>query len=124
MAAFAIFFVVAILAPLCVFTPQLARAKREGLKEYGTLASSYVREFNQKWLQTKFSDEQLLGTNDLQSLADLGNSFTVVLEMRVIPVATQDVVRLLIVTVSPIIPLLLTIMPLEQWLHQGVMKIF
>src|ERR1700733_7660913 len=124
MAAFAIFFVVAILAPLCVFTPQLARAKREGLKEYGALASSYVRAFNQKWLRTKFSDEQLLATNDLQSLADLGNSFTMVLEMRAIPVATQDVVRLLIVTVSPIIPLLLTIMPLEQWLHQGVMKMF
>jgi hypothetical protein len=75
-------------------------------------------------LRTKFSDEQLLGNNDLQSLADLGNSFTRVLEMRAIPVATQDVVRLLIVTVSPIIPLLLTIMPLEQWLHQGVMKMF
>jgi hypothetical protein len=122
MAGFAIFFVVAILAPLCVFTPQLARAKREGLKEYGALASSFVRAFNQTWLRTKFSDEQLLGTNDLQSLADLGNSFTMVVEMRAIPIATQDVVRLLIVTASPIIPLLLTIMPLEQWLHQGVMK--
>lgn len=43
----------AILAPLCVFTPQLARAKREGLQEYGALASSYVMEFNQKWLPTK-----------------------------------------------------------------------
>ena len=121
---FVTFFVLTILAPLCVFTPQLARAKREGLKEYGTLASSYVMDFRQKWLQTKPGDEQLLGTPDLQSLADLGNSFTMVLEMRAIPVATQDVVRLLIVTVSPIIPLLLTIMPLEQWLHQGVMKMF
>ncbi len=124
MAGFAIFFVVAILAPLCVFTPQLARAKREGLKEYGILASSYVRAFNQKWLRTKFNDEQLLEANDLQSLADLGNSFTMVVEMRAIPVATSDVVRLLIVTVSPIIPLLLTIMPLEQWLHQVVIKMF
>ena len=124
MAGFAIFFVVAILAPLCVFTPQLARAKREGLKEYGTLASSYVTAFNHKWLRTRFSDEQLLGTNDLQSLADLSNSFTIVFEMRAIPVATQDVIRLLIVTVSPVIPLLLTIMPLEQWLQKGVMRMF
>ncbi len=120
-AGFVIFFVVAILAPLCVFTPQLARAKREGLKEYGTLASSYVIEFNQKWLRTKVNDEQLLGTDDLQSLADLGNSFTVIREMRAIPIARDDVAGLLIATVAPFVPLLLTIMPLEQWLHQAVM---
>jgi hypothetical protein len=117
---FVSFFVVAILAPLCVFAPQLAGAKREGLKEYGALASSYVMKFNQKWVQTKFSDEQLLGTNDLQSLADLDNSFTVIREMGAIPFAKDDVARLLVTTVAPFVPLLLTIMPLEELLTQAV----
>jgi hypothetical protein len=117
-AGFVSFFVVAILAPLCVFTPQLVRAKREGLIEYGALASSYVMDFNQKWLQTKFSDEQLLGTSDLQSLADLGNSYSVVREMRTIPFGKDDVVRLLIATVAPFLPLLLTIMPFEELVKQ------
>jgi hypothetical protein len=81
------FFVVAILAPLLLFTPKLARAKREGLAEYGALASSYVMDFEQKWLPAKVNDEQLLGSGDIQSLADLGNSFAVVREMRVIPSA-------------------------------------
>src|SRR5258705_10049787 len=106
-AGFVSFFVVAILAPLCGFTPQLARAKRQGLQEYGALASSYVMEFNQKWLRTKFSDEQLLGTGDVQSLADLDNSFRVVREMRAIPFARDDVARLLIATLAPFVPLLL-----------------
>jgi len=123
-AGFVVFFVVAVLAPLFLFTPQLARAKREGLEEYGAFASTYVMDFDQKWLRSKVNDEQLLGTGDIQSLADLGNSFAVVREMRAIPFATDDVVRLLIATVAPIVPLLLTIMPLEQLLTQVVKIIF
>jgi hypothetical protein len=41
----------AVLEPLLVFTPQLARAKRTGLREYGVLAQRYVREFDHKWLR-------------------------------------------------------------------------
>jgi hypothetical protein len=118
------FFLVAVLAPLLLFTPQLARAKREGLAKYGALASEYVMDFDHKWIEKKNNDEALLGTGDIQSLADLGNSFAVVREMRPIPFATDDVVRLLIATVAPMIPLLLTIMPLEELVTQGIKIIF
>jgi len=121
---FVIFFVIAVLAPLFLFTPQLARAKREGLEEYGAFASTYVMDFDQKWLRSKVDEEQLMGTGDIQSLADLGNSFAVVREMRSIPFGTDDVARLLIATVAPLVPLLLTIMPLEQLLTQIVKLIF
>jgi hypothetical protein len=121
---FVCFFVAAILAPLMLFTPQLARAKREGLAEYGTFASSYVMDFDHKWLRSKLNDEELLGTGDIQSLADLGNSFALVREMRAIPFATDDVVRLLIAAVAPMVPLLLTIMPLEQLVTQAIKIIF
>ena len=123
-AGFVVFFVVAVLAPLFLFTPQLARAKREGLEEYGAFASTYVMDFDQKWLRSKVNAEQLLGTGDIQSLADLGNSFAAVREMRSIPFATDDVVRLLIATGAPLVPLLLTIMPLEQLITQVVKIIF
>ena len=123
-AGFVVFFVVAVLAPLFLFTPQLARAKREGLAEYGAFASSYVMDFDQKWLRSKVNDEQLLGTSDIQSLGDLGNSFAVVREMRTVPFAKDDVALLLIATVDPIVPLLLTIMPLEQLLSHVVKIIF
>lgn len=123
-AGFVGFFVVAVLAPLFLFTPELARAKRAGLEEYGAFASTYVMAFDQKWLRSKGDEEQLMGTGDIQSLADLGNSFVVVREMRSIPFATDDVVRLLIATVAPLVPLLLTIMPLEQLLTQIVKLIF
>ena len=43
--------VFAILAPMLVFAPQLEAAKRAGLREYGTLAHRYVRDFDSKWLR-------------------------------------------------------------------------
>jgi hypothetical protein len=121
---FVIFLVVAVLAPLFSFTPQLATAKREGFAEYGALASSYVTDFDQKWLRRGVNEEQLLGTGDIQSLADLGNSFTVVCEMRSVPFVTDDVVRLLVITIVPFVPLLLTIMPLDQLVTQAIKIVF
>ena len=41
----------ALLGPLLAFTFQLAQAKRTGLREYGTLAERYVREFDAKWVR-------------------------------------------------------------------------
>ena len=37
---------VLVFGPLLVFTPELAQAKRRGLRGYGTLAERYVREFD------------------------------------------------------------------------------
>jgi hypothetical protein len=121
---FVVFLVAAVLAPLLSFTPQLARAKREGYAEYGALATLYVKDFDHKWLRSEVNDEQLLGTGDIQSLADLGNSFAVVREMRVVPFMTDDVVRLVVITVVPLVPLLLTIMPLDQLVTQAIKLIF
>jgi hypothetical protein len=44
------------------------------------------------------------------SLADLGNSYAVVREMRIVPVGLRDITRLVVATGAPLLPLLLTIM--------------
>jgi hypothetical protein len=109
------FVLVLLLGPLLVFTLQLAQAKRNGLREYGTLAERYVREFDAKWLRRSAPpDEPLLGSADIQSLADLGNSFEVVRTMRLAPITRDAIVRLAAATLVPIAPLLLTMMPLEE----------
>jgi hypothetical protein len=118
------FSVVAALAPLCSFTPKLIRAKRRGLGGYGTFASSYVMEFNQKWLRGKPHEEAALGSGDIQSLADLGNSFAVGQEMRPVPIGTDDVLVLLAVTITPFLPLLLTIMPIDQLIMRAIKLLF
>jgi hypothetical protein len=121
---FVCFFVAAILAPLLVFTPQLWDAKLDGLARFGSLAEEYVMDFDQKWLRKKVNDEQLLGSGDIQSLADLGNSYAVVGDMRAVPFSTEDVLWLIVASVAPMLPLLLTIMPLDQLVTEGIKMVF
>lgn len=112
------FFMLFILSPLLVFTPHLARAKRQGLRDYGRLASRYVQGFEGKWIDGGAPrDEELLGSGDIQSLADLGNSFAIVQEMRVVPFGFRDAAGLAAATALPLLPLVLTVVSLEKLLH-------
>jgi len=103
------------LGPLLVFSPLLAWAKRRGLREYGLLGDRYVREFDAKWIRGAAGPgESLVGTADIQSLADLSGSFDVVRSMRTFPFGKETVLQLVVTTALPGLPLLLTVMPLEE----------
>ncbi len=118
-AIFVVIMQVVVLGPLLVFAPQLAQTKRTGLREYGTLAERYVREFDTKWLRGNApANEPLVGSGDIQSLADLANSFEVVRTMRIAPVTKDAVVQLAVLTLAPVAPLALTLMPLEELLKK------
>jgi hypothetical protein len=119
------FFVLFILGPLLVFTPQMDRAKRKGSAEYGLLANQYVFGFEDKWIRRGVPDlGELLGTGDIQSLADLGNSYSVVREMRIVPFGTDDVTRLAAATAAPLLPLMLLVFSLEEVLTRLVKIVF
>jgi hypothetical protein len=78
-----------------------------------------VREFDAKWLRGGAPPaEGLIGSADLQSLADLGNSFEVVRTMRAALMTRDAVIQLAAATLIPLAPLLLTIMPLEELLKK------
>jgi len=66
----------------------------------------------------------LLGSADIQSLADLGNSFSVVQEMRLLPFGWRDVTRLVVITATPFLPLLLTVFSLEDFATYLIKAIF
>jgi hypothetical protein len=100
--------------PLTVFSPMLDRTKRRGLGQYGSLASRYVQTFEHKWVQGGAGDEPLLGTSDIQSLADLGNSYAVVRDMRLVPFSWTTASRLAVLSLVPLLPLTLTAIPLEE----------
>jgi len=118
-AVLVVFVLCLVLGPLLVFAPQLAEAKRKGNREYGTLAERYVREFDTKWLRGGApSDEPLVGSGDIQSLADLNNSFEVVRTMHIAPVTKEAFVQLVAATLAPVVPLALTLMPLEELLKK------
>jgi hypothetical protein len=124
-ASIAVFILCLVLGPMLLFAPQLMDAKRKGLQDYGTLAERYVRDFDHKWLRGgAAAEEPLLGSSDIQSLADLNNSVEVVQSMRVAPFTKDTVIQLLAATLAPVIPLLLTMMPLEELLKNLLKVLF
>lgn len=112
-----VFLMLFVLLPLTFFVRQMLVAKHDGLIRYGRLASRYTNAFHEKWLAAGDDrTEALLGTGDIQSLADLANSYDVVRGMRLLPVDRAALLRLAIFVALPLLPLTLTILPLDQLL--------
>ena len=119
------FFVLVILGPLVMFTPELDGALRKGSTEYGLLANHYVFGFEEKWIRGGVPEaRELLGAADLQSLADLGNSYAMVRQMRIVPFSLNDVTRLAVLTASPLLPLMLTVLPPQELLSSLLKVLF
>jgi hypothetical protein len=103
------------IAPLLVFSAQLFDAKQRGLLEYGVLAEAYTRAFDAKWIHAdRQPDDPLLGSADVQSLADLANAYGVILSMRFVPLSPLQAVSLVAAATFPALPLALLAVPLEQ----------
>ena len=102
--------------PLMVFAPKLFRLKQDGLFRYGTLASQYTQAFDSKWANgINSAEEPLLGTGDIQSLADLGNSYELVRKTRVVPIELSDFIGIALPGVIPALPLAATVMPVGEY---------
>ena len=107
--------VLSLLDPPVMFSPMMDRAQRRGFGGYSRLANQYVFAFEKRWIHSGNPDlGELLGTGDIHSLADQGNSFSVTREMKIVPFGPLDILRLAGATAAPLIPLTLTIFSLEE----------
>jgi hypothetical protein len=104
------------LAPLLAFSAGLLRTRLEGLVAYGRFALRYTRAFQRRWIESSHT-EGLLGSSDIQSLADLANSFEVVRRMRIVPFGTRHALVVLIAIALPMAPLVLTEIGFHQLLE-------
>jgi hypothetical protein len=101
--------------PLLFFAPKLIETRRKGLLEYGKLSIDYTTEFQEKWIDGKRpADEPLVGSADISSLADLGNSFDMIDRMRFAPFDLRAIVWMALSFVVPMLPLLLAVIPLSE----------
>jgi hypothetical protein len=110
------FFVVAVAiacGPLVLFSRQLYRARHRDATAYHGLARAYVDAFRAKWVVTQPS-EPVLGTNDLQSLNDLGGAYRTAESTRVFAFGLRTLLTLWFAALIPIVPLLLATAPLTD----------
>jgi hypothetical protein len=104
-----------VILPLFSFSAQLNDTWRIGCIEYGKLASRYAQDFDTRWIREKsMADHVIANTSDIQGLADMANSYRIVEKMQSIPIKRNDIIMLAAATVAPLLPLLLTMMPLSE----------
>ena len=106
-----------VIAPLLVFALRLHETKIKGLYQYGSLATTYTSAFHHKWIKgDQEASEPLLGTSDIQSLADLGNSYGFIKAMDDLPMNPRTPIHLALACLIPMAPLLLIVIPLKDML--------
>jgi hypothetical protein len=116
--------VVLFIGPVFIFTPRLWACRVRGLSDYMEFAASYVSGFDRKWLGSGTAPEEpLLGTPDLQSLADLSNSMNIVRNMRVVPINLALLRDFAIVALLPLLPLLLLKYPVAELAQKFVARL-
>ncbi|WP_157370797.1 hypothetical protein [Vulgatibacter incomptus] len=107
------------LGPLLVFYAQLVAARFAGHAQYGALGIDYDRLFQQKWIESG-DTEGLLGTSDIQSLADIQNAYGGLDETRAVPFGKREILLVALALVLPMVPLLLIEFPVEELLTRLV----
>ena len=103
-------------APLLAFSGQLARCRFRGLLEFGALVWRHDRAFDEKWITnaTKIDPASILGSADVQSLADVGIVYEHVDRMWLMPFDTKAFVVLALAALIPMLPLVGTAIPLQE----------
>jgi hypothetical protein len=114
----AVFIVLALLiflGPLFMFAPALLRTRRIALHEYSTLGGKLGRLYHQKWVKgISTADDSFLSTPDNTSLANYSRDFELVEQTRAFPFEPRTAVVLALAGLIPVVPLLATVMPMQE----------
>jgi hypothetical protein len=122
MIVYGVLAVTVLVVPLLVVAPVLLNTKKRALIEYGALVTKHNQLFQAKWV-SHVSDrgDNLLGNPDASSLADLGSSFSVVRQMRLVPITKPTLITLAVAAALPMLPVVLIATPTGE-LVRIVMK--
>jgi hypothetical protein len=113
--ALAVFVLVLFAGPLLLFVSQLRAVKVRGMFEYGALAASVGRSFEQKWLtRAGRTDETALEVGDFSATTDLFGVVANVYSMRLAPFSLVSLAVLAASAIVPLVPVWLTIVPVKD----------
>jgi len=113
---FAVATLIILHAPLLSFSGQLARCRFKGLLEFGKFVWLHDKAFDDKWIKNPPdpTGKSLLGSADIQSLADAATPYEHVDRMWLMPFDVKAFAVLVLATLIPMVPLLGTAIPLQE----------
>jgi hypothetical protein len=115
MIAYGVLAIVTLIVPLFAVTPVLIDARGKALREYGALVTIHNQLFDQKWIQKEQPvDVVILGDPDPSSLIDLGSSFAVIQQMRIVPIGKRTLAVLAVAATLPMVPVILYATPADE----------
>jgi hypothetical protein len=110
--------------PLTFFSIALIQMRLKGSVDFGGLASTYVDDFRHKWMADPNAPKVgLVGSSDIQSLADLSNSYQIVSTARLLPIAYTTILSHAVLLAAPFLPLALTKIPLDELIRRVAEKV-
>jgi hypothetical protein len=111
--------------PLLVLGRPLLRTRTRGIFDYGELASALGRRFEAKWLRTGTEvDPECLSAPDFSATTDLYSVAANVRAMRLLPFDVKALIPLVVATLLPFLPLVFTVLPVDQVLKLVAKLVF
>ena len=109
--AFVVALLMVVYAPLLSFVPVLTRCRIDGLLKFSKLILDHDRAFEEKWLEQGDVRPDLLGSADIQSLADAGTCYEHINEMWLFPF---DMKAFVVLAIAALLPFALLLAPIKE----------
>jgi hypothetical protein len=101
------------MGPLVFFVPRLARLRRQGILDYGTLGQIHSTDFHRKWvLNRKDQQEDFLTAPEISTLTDYATSYENVEKLQPFPLDKGALMALVLAVAIPLFPVVLAEIPL------------
>jgi len=105
--------------PLAFFSLRLTDLRRVGLLQYGVLAHHHAVHFNRKWIADLPRNEpELLSVPEVSTLYDLDGKFQLLMSAKFVPIYPACVLETAAVVLVPMLPVLMTEIPLATLLKE------
>lgn len=118
----AVFFIllmmILFMAPVLVFTPVLAAARRSGLEDYGALMARHGRLVRQRWVEGREVSDDLLQAPEIGPVADTIAMFDAVTRLQPFLMNRQSFAVVLLAAIIPMIVVISLKVPIAQVLGQ------
>jgi hypothetical protein len=111
--------------PLAFFGPKLAHLYRAGYLQYGSLAHLHAEQFHEKWVHGRQAHlGELLTAKEISALIDLASSFDRLRRITLVPIERITLVQITAAAAAPMLPVIMTQVPLTELLKMIFRAVF